>query len=249
MFGERNTNGSHEQPCQSAGERGERPSDGEDAPHPHAEQPRHLGSEGAGPHLESEARPAEQHEHRQHQAQHRADDEDVETGKVEVGVRDLDPVLGEGGRESPVVGAPDGAHQGFDEDQESDRDHDRVELRLPVQGADEHALGHRSDDQAGDESCGEGEPVVDGAVEQRDCDVRRERRKRPLREVEDPRRPPDQDESECHSRVDDPVGDPVQGQVDEEAHGIVLRSPGSCVEVVRPPRARLRPRSPRSARG
>ena len=210
MFGESSTYGGHEQSRQGAGKRRERPADGEDATHPDAEQARHLGGEGAGPHLEPEARTAEQHEHRQHQRQHRAEDEDVETGEIEVGVDDIDAVLGEGGRETPVVRAPDRSHDRLDEDQEPDRDHDRVELGLAVERADEDALGDGADDEAGREGSGEGEPVVDRAVEQRDRDVGREGRERPLGEVEDPRRPPDQDEAERDGRVDDAVGEPVQ---------------------------------------
>jgi hypothetical protein len=151
--------------------------------------------------------------------------------KGDGGVSERESGLRERRRKAPVAHAEDGSGQTLQQYEQSERHDHRIECMFAAEGADEDQLDHRSHHQTGHQGGGEHQPVVEVAVEEGDTQIGREHRHRSLAEVHDVGCPPDEDQTQCHRREDHPVGDPVECQIDEQAHDVSVLSSESQVVV------------------
>ena len=140
--------------------------------------------------------------------------------------------------------AVDRAGQALEDDQQADGHDDRVQLRLAVQRADEDALGHRTEGEADRQHHDEGPPVPPAPREQAEGDERGQHASGALGEVDDARRPVDQDEGKGQGGVDHPVGDAVERVVEKQGHGTRTRDSGGAGRRPPPPWQRRRRRRP-----
>ena len=98
--------------------------------------------------------------------------------------------------------AEDDRGQGVNDDEQSERQDDGVDVRGAVDEANHQAFDESAQDQSADERCRETDPVGVARVDDDECDVGGEHCHRGLGEVDDARRAPNEHEGEREGGVD-----------------------------------------------
>ena len=116
-----------------------------------------------------------------------------------------------------LVAEDDGGHR-MDDDEQPERENDRVDVRRAVDESDDESLRQGSQEQAAQERDPESDPVRVAGVDDDQCHVRGDHGHRGLCKVDDAGRSPDEYEGERERGVDHACGHAVDEDGEQLLH-------------------------------